>query len=93
MVQVVSTLFNLFSQILKIHFLKQSSREVIAKELKVHPFVAGELTKAKNKYSPKKIAQNMEILQEYDLKSKGYGNTTSSQADLMKELIFKLMNA
>ena len=34
----------------------------------------------------------MEILQEYDLKSKGYGNTNSSQADLMKELIFKLLN-
>jgi hypothetical protein len=34
----------------------------------------------------------MEVLQEYDLKSKGYGNRTSSQADLMKEMIFKLLN-
>lgn len=89
--QVVSALFNFFSQILKIHFLKQNSREILAKQLKVHPFVAGELTKAKNKYSPKKIALNMEILQEYDLKSKGYGDVSSTDSELMKELVFKLV--
>lgn len=90
--QVTSSLFTFFSNVLKIHFLKFTAREAIAKELRVHPFVAGELSKAKSKFSPKQIASNMEILQEYDLKSKGYGNTSSSQADLMKELIFKLLN-
>jgi DNA polymerase-3 subunit delta len=89
---VVSSLFTFFSNILKIHFLKFTAREAIAKELRVHPFVAGELSKAKAKFSPKKIAFNMQVLQEYDLKSKGYGNTSSSQADLMKEMIFKLLN-
>lgn len=90
--QVVSSLFTFFSQILKIHFIKQNSREAIAKTLRVHPFVAGELTKAKNRFSPKKIASNIEILQEFDLKSKGYGNASSEDADLMKELVFKLVN-
>ena len=92
LVVVVSSLFTFFTQILKIHFLKQGSREAIAKALRVHPFVAGELMKAKNRYSPKKIAKNMEILQELDLKSKGYGNASSTQSDLMKELVFKLVN-
>ena len=39
-----------------------------------------------------KIAKNMEILQEFDLKSKGYGNSSSTPSDLMKELVFKLVN-
>ena len=90
LVVVVSSLFTFFTQILKIHVLKQGSREAIAKALRVHPVVAGELMKAKNRYSPKKIAKNMEILQEFDLKSKGYGNASSTQSDLMKELVFKL---
>lgn len=90
--QVVSSLFNFFSNVLKVHFLKFGAREAIAKELRVHPFVAGELSKAKARFSPKQIAFNLEVLQEYDLKSKGYGNTSSSQADLMKEMIFKLLN-
>ena len=90
--QVVSSLFTFFSQILKIHFIKQNSREAIAKTLRVHPFVAGELSKAKNRFSPKKIARNIEILQEFDLKSKGYGDASSEDADLMKELVFKLVN-
>jgi DNA polymerase-3 subunit delta len=90
--QIVSSLFNFFSQLLKIHFLKQSSREAIAKNLGVHPFVAGELNKAKNKFNPKQIVRNMEVLQEYDLKSKGYGNTSAKESELMKELVFKLLN-
>ena len=49
--------FLLFSQILKIHFIKQNSREAIAKTLRVHPFVAGELSKAKNRFSPKKLLE------------------------------------
>ena len=91
--QVVSTLFTFFSQILKIHFIKQGSREGLAKALRVHPFVAGELSKAKNRFSPKKIAKNMEILQEFDLKSKGYGNLISPHSELMKELVYKLVNS
>jgi len=90
--QVVSSLFNFFSQLLKIHFLKQTSREAIAKSLRVHPFVAGELSKSKNKFNPKQIVKNMEVLQEYDLKSKGYGNTSAKESELMKELVFKILN-
>ncbi len=90
--QVVGSLFNFFAQLLKIHFLKHSSREAIAKSLGLHPFVAGELNKSKNRFSPKRIVKNMEVLQEYDLKSKGYGNTSSTESELMKELIFKLLS-
>lgn len=92
LVVIISSLFTFYTQILKIHFLKQGSREAIAKTLRVPPFVAGEFMKAKSRYSPKKIAKNMEILQEFDLKSKGYGNTSSTDSDLMKELVFKLVN-
>jgi hypothetical protein len=34
----------------------------------------------------------MEVLQEYYLKTKGYGNTSSKESELMRELVFKLLN-
>ena len=79
LVFVISNLFKFFSQIMRIHFLPNKSREAVAKALGVHPFVAGELTNAKNKYDPRKIAANIALIHEYDLKSKGVGNTSAIQ--------------
>ncbi|NBU90519.1 MAG: DNA polymerase III subunit delta [Flavobacteriia bacterium] len=92
LVFVISNLFKFFSQIMRIHFLPNKSREAVAQALGVHPFVAGELTNAKNKYDPRKIAANIALIHEYDLKSKGVGNTSSTQGELMREMVYQLIH-
>lgn len=89
---VISNLFRLFSNIMRIHFLPNKSQEAIAKALGVHPFVAGELLKARANFDPRKLASNIETLHEFDLKAKGVGNSSASQGELMREMIFKLLN-
>lgn len=91
LVQVVSMLFRFFSQIMRIHFLQNKSREHIASSLKIHPYVVGELLQSKNNFSPKKIAENIEILHAFDLKSKGVGNAGEDSGTLMRELVIQLM--
>lgn len=92
LVFVISNLFKFFSQIMRIHFLPNKSREAVAQALGVHPFVAGELTNAKNKYDPRKIAANIALIHEYDLKSKGVGNTSTTQGELMREMVYQLIH-
>ena len=92
LVFVISNLFKFFSQIMRIHFLPNKSREAVAKALGLHPFVAGELTNAKNKYDPRKIAANIALIHEYDLKSKGVRNTSATQGELMRELVYQLIH-
>ena len=92
LVFVISNLFKFFSQIMRSHFLPNKSREAVAQALGVHPFVAGELTNAKNKYDPRKIASNIALIHEYDLKSKGVGNTSATQGELMRELVYQLIH-
>ena len=92
LVFVISNLFKFFSQIMRIHFLPNKSREAVAKALGVHPFVAGELTNAKNKYDPRKIAANIALIHEYDLKSKGVRSTSATQGELMRELVYQLIH-
>lgn len=92
LVLVVPTLFKFFSQLMRIHFLQNKSKDAIASVLKVHPFVAGELLSSSKIYNPKKIAANMQILHEYDLKSKGVGAAGTSESELMKEMIYRLMH-
>jgi DNA polymerase-3 subunit delta len=72
--------------------LENKSKEAVASALKVHPFVAGELVSSSRIYNPKKIAANIAVLHEYDLKSKGVGNASFTEGQLMKELVFRLMH-
>ena len=92
LVVVVNNLFSHFSRLMKIHFLENKSKEGIATALKVHPFVGTQLVQSSRIYSPKKIAANISILHEYDLKSKGIGNSNFTEAQLMKELVYQLMH-
>jgi DNA polymerase-3 subunit delta len=90
---VIATIFKFYTQLMRIHFLPNKTREAIASALKVHPYVAGELLNASRNYNPKKIAANIAILHEFDLKSKGIGNTGAfSQGDLLKEMVYRLLH-
>jgi len=91
-VQVISMVFQLFARLMRIHFLSNKSNDAVAQALKVHPFATRDLIKATTIYPPKKISSNISVLHEYDLKSKGVNNTSFSEGDLMRELIFKLMH-
>jgi DNA polymerase-3 subunit delta len=91
-VVVISNLFNHFSRLMRIHFLENKSKEAVASALKVHPFVASQLMNSAKIYNPKKIAANISVLHEYDLKSKGVNNTSFTEGQLMKEMIYRLMH-
>lgn len=92
LIQVIPILFKFFSQLMRIHFLDNKSREGVAAALKVHPFVAGELLQSKNQFNPKKVAENIELLGEYDRKVKGVGNASMPHGSLMRELVIQLVS-
>jgi DNA polymerase-3 subunit delta len=92
-IAIIPTLFNFFSQLMRIHFLPNKSKEAVAAALRVHPFIAGELMNSAKVYNPKKAAANIAILHEFDLKAKGVGNTGAfTQGDLLKEMIYRLLH-
>ena len=93
LVVIVPALFKLFSQLMRVHFTPNKSREAIASSVGVHPFVAGELLANRQNYDPKKIAAIIALLHEYDLKAKGVGNSQMNSAELLKEMVFQIMYA
>jgi hypothetical protein len=46
---------------------------------------------SKNHYNPKKVAENIELLYQYDLKSKGVGSTSEVSDTLLRELVIQLI--
>ncbi len=92
LVPVIGNLFNLFINMMKIHFLPNKAKDVVAQNLKLHPYYVSKLITASKSFPPKKIAANIEILHEFDLRSKGLGNASFSQGELMRELVYRLLN-
>ena len=90
-VVIVPALFKYFSQLMRVHFTPNKTRESIASSVGVNPFVAGELLANRKNYDPKKIALIIALLHDYDLKAKGMGNSQMSDAELLKELVFQIL--
>jgi len=88
----LGALYGNFSKLLAIHYLQDKHPSHVAKALKVNPYFAKDYVAASKRYSPKKLVQIISNLREFDLKSKGVGNADTSESDLLKELIFKIVH-
>ena len=92
MVMVVSSLYSYFVKILSYHYLPDKSQSAAASALKVNPYFVKEYEAAARKYQAQKIIQIISVLREYDLKSKGVGNSSASDGDLMREMTYKILH-
>lgn len=89
---VVSNLFEYFVKILKIHSSPQKSREDIAAMIGIPSFFVEEYQRAAKNYSMGKTIQNINVLRQFDLKTKGVEVGKIDPVDLLKELIFRLIH-
>lgn len=88
----IGILYNFFTNILNFHYAKDKSLNNIASLLRINPFFVKEYQVAANNYNIKKAVKVIEYLREYDLKSKGVNNTSTTHGDLLKELVFKIIH-
>lgn len=92
LVKVIPILYSFFSKVLLYQHLQDKSRNSAAAALAVHPFFLQDYQTTAKNYPPGKIKTIIGILKEYDLKSKGVGNISTTGGELMKEMIFKIMH-
>ncbi|MDA3879718.1 MAG: DNA polymerase III subunit delta [Prolixibacteraceae bacterium] len=90
--KTIATLYYYFNRLLKIHLSKDKSRDSLIRLLGIQPFFFNNYMQAAKRYTPAKVVAIISILREYDMKSKGIGNVSSSQADLQREMIYKILH-
>ena len=73
------------------HFSPDKNPNSLAALLKVSPFFIKDYQLAAKNYPPKKISYIFGLLNEYDLKSKGVNNPSTSEGELLKEMVYKMM--
>ncbi|MBC9797324.1 DNA polymerase III subunit delta [Sinomicrobium weinanense] len=92
LVVTVALLFNFFSQLLQYHGLSDHSPKSVAGALRINPYFVKEYDVAARNYPMKKVSAAVAVLRDMDVKGKGVGAAGIPQADLLKELLVKIMN-
>jgi len=88
---ILPTLFNLFSKTYMVFGQTAKDDKSVAVNIGVNPFFVKDYMATAKNYGYEGVEAALLLLHEYNLRSVGVNNAGSSDASLMKELLFKMM--
>lgn len=91
MIPMVAFLYSFFSKLLVAASASDKSERGLVTALKISPFAAKDYTNALQRYPIFKIAENISLIKEADLKLKGVNAGSESDGQILKQLVFRLM--
>lgn len=89
---IIGFLFDYFVKILKIHSTASKSRDNLAASIGIHPAFVEEYKQSAMNFPVSKTIKNIRILREFDMKSKGVDVGKVEPAELLSELVFRLLH-
>jgi len=90
---IIGMLATYFRKLLIYHSIEnKSDRTIVSQKLGVNPFFINDYANAASKYSLDKAIVIISMLREFDLRSKGARGGSTSNGDLLRELIFKILH-
>ena len=92
MIREMAPLFTFFSNLLMYHYMPTKLPAVVAKELGINPYFVRDYEAAAKRYPAGKTFLIIGYLRETDARLKGINNPSAKDADLWKELIYKIMH-
>jgi len=92
MVLVLAQLFKFFSELMLYHYLPDKSQGAVASELKINPYFVKDYQKASQVYGAWKTMNIISFIRETDARYKGIDNPSTDEADLLIELIYKILH-
>ena len=91
-VKTIIILYSYFSKILMYHYSPDKTKNGICATLNINPFFYNDYATSAKKYNVLKVKQIISLLRKYDLKSKGIENANIPDGELLKELVFQILN-
>lgn len=91
-IPIVAFLYSFFSKLLIASTASDKSDKGLLSVLKISPYAIRDYTLALRYYPAPKIAANISYLKETDLKLKGVNAGSADEGQLLRELMYRLMN-
>ena len=93
LVMIIGTLYNYFSKIYMLHFLRNLPDRELSNALKLRSdYFLREYKSTARNYNLAKTQNVISVLKEYDLKSKGVDSDATPEGELMKEMVYKILH-
>lgn len=92
LVKLIPILYPFFVKILRMHYLskKETNPNNLARAIGVNVYFIQDYRIAMQNYSIKQVVDAISLFREYDMKSKGMGNVSASDGELLNELVWKI---
>lgn len=87
----ISILYGFFTKVMILHSMRGAGSSDLARALKVSPFFVKDYQAAARNYNLTQCASVISILREYDAYSKGIDAPPVSDAELLNEMVFKIL--
>ncbi len=91
-VMMIGNLYNYFSNIIIYHTMHGQNPASIASAMGINPYFIKDFAEAARFYPLKHATRIISILRETDMKSKGLGAVNMEDSELLKELVYKILN-
>lgn len=89
----LSVLFNFFANLMLAYYAPEKSDQGIAAQLGLRsPWQAKDYVIAMHRYSGVKVMQIIGAIRTCDVKSKGMGNASATDGDLLRELVYMILH-
>ncbi|PPK93296.1 DNA polymerase III delta subunit [Nonlabens xylanidelens] len=92
LVLTTAQLYSFFTQLLKVHTIKDKNPQAVAKAAGVNPFFVQEIITAAKNYPMKYCSRSIKLIRDMDVKSKGVGTHQANHHDLLKEVMVNIMS-
>lgn len=89
---ILPALYNFFSKLYMMFGLASNDEKSIASALGINPFFVKDYVVASRNYDFRNTEKTILLLHEYNLRSIGVNDTGTSDGELMKELVVKIMS-
>ena len=91
-VMTVANLYKFFSDLVMFQAMAGESPQNIASQIGINPYFISDFADTSRRYPLKHATRVISILREMDMKSKGLGSVNQSDAELLKELVYKIIH-
>ena len=89
---IIGNLYNYFSNIIIYHTMHGQSPQAMAAAMNVNPYFIKDFAESARFYPLKHATRIISLLREADLKNKGLGANQTDDAELLRELTYKILN-
>ena len=91
-VMMLASLYNYFSNVIIYQTMAGQSPQTIASQMGVNPYFIKDYAESARLYPLKHATRVISILREFDMKGKGLGAVNMGEAELIRELVYKIIN-